>query len=439
MSASLLQLAADVCERAVRAGAGDAEAYLRHGPVVRVTLQRGVTSQSAGWITNLALRAWRDDRLALATTNDLSPRGVSEAVRKATRADAGVRSEALLPGPAPTAAPSPPGDGDGDADDLGRIEHVEALEQLLRRIPDRLDHDATILSASYTGQRPSTVIVNTRGFRGEYRSERHALWLWMEQGAEHTILGAVGRRFADLDADRLDTTFAERASPSSSAAVPATSCAVLLPPAAAGDLARALGGLLTGDQVVASEALRRRIDKRIASTELTLIDDATMHGGLLSRPFDDEGTQASHTTLIERGVFRSALHTRESAARMDIAPNGKAVRAELWNVPRSAHSNLYFAPGAHAPHELESELDGGLAVSGLLRAGRVQGGAFAIVAEGWWVQGGERVRQVSGVRLSANVFELLRRVVARGEDLRFSPLGHGAGGPSLLVERMDVG
>lgn len=438
MTESLVELAAEACERAVAAGASDADAYVRHGPVARVTLQHGATSQAGGHVTDLALRVWRDGRAALATTNDLSSGGVGEAVREAVAgARAGVPCEPRLPGAraalAPETAPVPSDGG------LGRAEHVDELEAAVARAAARVNGGSPILSAAYSGEQLSTVLVNTRGFRGKHRGERHQLWLWMESATGHTILGAAGRRFADLHPEQVGDALAERArQPEPTADTPTGSFPVLLPPAAAADLARALGALLTGDQLAGSEALRQRLGQPLASPALTLVDDATLRDGLLSRPFDDEGTPSARTPLLERGVFASVLHTRESAARLGDEPNGKAVRSELWNVPSCAHSNLYLAPGADAPAELERGLDRGLAVETVRRPGRVHGGAFALVADGWWVEGGERVRRVGGVRVSLNLFQLLRSITACGDDLAFSPLHHGAGGPSLLVEHMDV-
>jgi PmbA protein len=437
MTESLVELAAEACELAVEAGASDADAYVRHGPVARVTLQRGATSEASGHVTDLALRVWRDGRAALATTNDLSSGGVGEAVREAVAgARAGVPCEPRLPGPRAVAPDGAPVRSHGG---LGRAEHVDELEAAVARAAARVNGGAPILSAAYSGEQLSTVLVNTRGFRGTHRGERHQLWLWMESAAGHLILGAAGRRFADLRPEQVGEALAERArQPEPTAGTPSGSFEVLLPPAAAADLARALGALLTGDQLAGSEVLRRRLGQPLASPALTLVDDATLRDGLLSRPFDDEGTPSTRTPLLECGVFASVLHTRESAARLGDEPNGKAVRSEMWNVPSCAHSNLYVAPGDHASAELERGLDPGLAVETVRRPGRVHGGAFALVADGWWVEGGERVRRVGGVRVSLNLFELLRSITACGDDLVFSPLHHGAGGPSLLVEHMDV-
>jgi PmbA protein len=187
--------------------------------------------------------------------------------------------------------------------------------------------------------------------------------------------------------------------------------------------------------------LLTRLDRPIAAPAVTLVDDGALASGLKSRPFDDEGTPTGATTLIERGTLRALLHTLDTAGRLGMAPNGKAVRPNLWQQPRSAPSNVSLQPGDADPGLLRQELRRGLAVVNALRPGRLHSatGKLTAIVQGWWVEEGVPVRPVSGVPLSANIFELLRDVRRCGRDLQHSPLADGAGAPSLLVERMQVG
>ena len=111
--ADLVELASDLCERAAAAGASDAEVYARQGPLLRVTAERGVVSEAAGWVAELALRAWRDGRMALGTTNDLSPAGMAGLARRVAQEaprGSGSAIPALLAGSGPA---QPPGAGPG--------------------------------------------------------------------------------------------------------------------------------------------------------------------------------------------------------------------------------------------------------------------------------------------------------------------------------------
>jgi PmbA protein len=217
---------------------------------------------------------------------------------------------------------------------------------------------------------------------------------------------------------------------------------VLLPPSVAADLARSLGALLAAENVLQNlRPLLSHLDQPIASPAVTLVDDGALADGLKSQPIDDEGTATTATTLIERGRLRALLHTLQSADQLGVAPNGKAMRLALWKQPRSVPSNIYVQGGDATPEQLRGQLRRGLAVMSTPRPGRIHPatGKFTVVAQGWWVEDGELVRPVHGVPLSANIFDLLRNVTACGTDLHFSPLADGAGAPSVLIERMQVG
>jgi PmbA protein len=217
---------------------------------------------------------------------------------------------------------------------------------------------------------------------------------------------------------------------------------VVLAPDAAADVARVLGRVLCAQHVLGRLGrLRDRVGQRIASTMLSLVDDGTLPGGVHTRPFDDEGTPTEATTLIEGGRLRGFLHTLRTAERLDALPNGKAERAAAWHAPEAAPSNVFIPAGSSTVDELRIGAGDGLAISGLLRSGRVQSttGRFTAVGYGWRLRRGVPAQRVTGVPLSAGVFELMRAIAGRGDDLRFVPLADGAGSPSLLVEPMRVG
>jgi TldD protein len=82
-----------------------------------------------------------------------------------------------------------------------------------------------------------------------------------------------------------------------------------------------------------------RLNEKVAPEFITVYDDPTrtdLTGGYL---FDDEGVPAQKVTIIEDGVFKNPLHTRESAGYFKIKSNGHA-RAENTNVPVSRMSNI---------------------------------------------------------------------------------------------------
>ena len=62
-------------------------------------------------------------------------------------------------------------------------------------------------------------------------------------------------------------------------------------------------------------------------------------------------------------------------------------------------------------------------------------GDYSYQAQGFWVEQGEKVFPVEGVTVASNSLDMLRNIVAVGNDLKF--LGSVAS-PTLLIAEMTV-
>jgi predicted Zn-dependent protease len=431
-----VEQALQVASAALAAGADDAEVYLESGAIRRVIIHSGQLSDSAGRRNELALRVWCAGRQAVVTSEAGQPRALAESAVAQARAHGAPGRAVLRAGDGSGDAPRP-----GDAADADPVALVQTLVAALakHRLPE-----PHLISAGYTGRTGYRVLVNSRGLVVRSPVTAHQLWCWWEGAGGHVRLAASGSRAAELSPEQLAEDVAEQAGCLSATGwtEPPGDRAVLLAPAAAADVARVFGRVLCAQHILGHLAtLRDRVGRRIAAPALTLVDDGTLPGGVHTRPFDDEGTPTEATTLIEDGRLCGFLHTLETAERLGVRPNGKAHRSALWHPPGPAPSNTYIATGLSDPDTLRRELGYGLAISGLLRSGRVQSGTgrFTAVGYGWWLRDGEPTRRVSGVPLSVGVFELMRHITGCGDDLRFAPLADGAGSPSLLISKLRVG
>jgi TldD protein len=83
---------------------------------------------------------------------------------------------------------------------------------------------------------------------------------------------------------------------------------------------------------------------RYGSELVTIVADATTPGGLGTFGWDDEGVQAQRVPLVEDGVFRGYLSSRETASRIGRASGG-AVRGDGWNrLPMIRMTNINLEP-----------------------------------------------------------------------------------------------
>ncbi|MGH2557232.1 MAG: metallopeptidase TldD-related protein, partial [Actinomycetota bacterium] len=77
-------------------------------------------------------------------------------------------------------------------------------------------------------------------------------------------------------------------------------------------------------------------------------------------------------------------------------------------------------------------------VTGLHSGANPISGEFSVGAAGVWVEGGAFSGALREMTIASTILDVLRSVVALGNDLRF-PLGGGLGAPSVLIAEMTVG
>ncbi|PXF59634.1 MAG: TldD/PmbA family protein [Candidatus Methanogaster sp.] len=208
-----------------------------------------------------------------------------------------------------------------------------------------------------------------------------------------------------------------------------------------------------------SSILAGKIGEQIASQHVTVYDDPTMHE-YGHYPFDAEGVPAKRTTLIDRGVLTSYLHSRETAGRLggssggdngdSVGSGGGNARAQGCAIPIPRMSNTFITNRDMGFEEIIEELMDGVYLKGS-RGGQVNTGEgiFQFNAElGYVVRNGEICEMLRDVSLSGQTLEILKNVAAVGDDLAFHsgrcgksgqavPVSDGS--PHILVSRAMVG
>jgi TldD protein len=110
-------------------------------------------------------------------------------------------------------------------------------------------------------------------------------------------------------------------------------------------------------------SLTDRGSLRYGSERVNITADATLPGGLGTFGYDDEGVAAHRVTIIEGGVFRDFLSSRETAAIAGVASNG-TMRADGWgNLPLIRMTNINIEPGEGTLAELIEETKDGIFMS----------------------------------------------------------------------------
>src|SRR5207244_12641139 len=105
------------------------------------------------------------------------------------------------------------------------------------------------------------------------------------------------------------------------------------------------------------------VGKTVASALVTAYSDPSLPG-FGHYKYDHEGTLGRKVVHIEKGTFKGFMNSRQTAAILNVPPNGSCVATEAHLVPLVRMSTTVFAAGARAPEDIIHEVDKGYYVVG---------------------------------------------------------------------------
>ncbi len=181
----------------------------------------------------------------------------------------------------------------------------------------------------------------------------------------------------------------------------------------------AVGHGLEADLVYESMSVYKdRVGQQVASPKISVVDDATRPGMRGSYLFDDEGTPAQNTLLIENGVLKGYMFDKTYAKISGMESTGNARRASFKHVPVVRMSNTYILPGNDDPEEIVASVDDGLLVKqmGGGQVNPVTGDFVFEVSEGYKIENGKVGHLVRGATLVGNGPKVLREIDMVGND-----------------------
>ena len=240
----------------------------------------------------------------------------------------------------------------------------------------------------------------------------------------------------------------------SSVPAPAGEMQVVLGPGWPGILLHeAIGHGLEGDfNRKQTSAFSGLLGERVASPDVTVLDDGSISGRRGSLSVDDEGTATECTTLIENGILKGYMQDRLNARLMGVAVTGNGRRQSFAHMPMPRMTNTFMRAGNRDPEEILAGVSNGIyAVN--FGGGQVDitSGKFVFsCTEAYQIQNGKINSPLKGATLIGNGPDVLTKVTAIGNDLALDPgvgtcgkagqgVPVGVGQPTLLIEGLTVG
>lgn len=175
-----------------------------------------------------------------------------------------------------------------------------------------------------------------------------------------------------------------------------------------------------------------KLDKKVGSRLVTLIDDSSWPNARGTTEFDDEGTFGRRNVLIKEGVVRGFMQDLISAKMLGASPTGNGRRESYRHFPIPRMTNTFLDNGDSSPEDIIADTKNGIYVKAL-SGGSVDiiSGQFNfIVREAYLIENGKVTTPVSGATLIGRGIDVLSNIDAVGNNLK---LGVGICGKGQWV------
>jgi PmbA protein len=437
------ELAADLIDRARKAGADAADAVYAGGASLGVSVRLGrLEDVERSESEHLDLRVFVGQGSASIGSSDLSATALDELAARAV-AMARAAPEDLYAGLAPAELLRT-----GPFPDLALEDPAEPTPEVLRSRCEEAEDAARAVAgitnsdgASAGAGRRVFALVTSHGFAGAYAGTSHSISASVIAGEG----GAMQRDHAWRSARHLSglpapdeigalagTRTVARLDPGRLRSGPMP---VVFDPRVGGSLIGHLAGAIAGSAITRRASfLLDKDGAQLFASGIEIIDDPLRQRGLSSRPFDGEGLPVATRKLVEDGRLTGWLLDSASARQLGRAPTGHAVRGH-GGAPGVGASNMHLAAGTCTPAALMADIGEGVYVTELFGHG-VNGvtGDYSRGASGFRIVDGEIAGPVAEFTIAGNLIDMFAALVP-ANDLEWH---RSVNVPTIRVDGMTI-
>jgi TldD protein len=233
---------------------------------------------------------------------------------------------------------------------------------------------------------------------------------------------------------------------------PAGAFPVVIGPAFGGVIFHeACGHGLEADAIIKDASVfKDSLNKKIASSKVTAIDNPSMPFHWGSYIADSEGYPSGENILIEKGILINYITDYKSAKKAGFKRSGNGRRQSYRDIPLPRMSNTYIAGGNDNPDDIVKSVDRGIYAKEF-SGGQVDPatGDFVFgISEGYLIVNGKIAEPVKGATLIGNGPQILKKIEYVGNNLDFAPgfcgksgqsIANEVGQPTILISSITVG
>lgn len=199
---------------------------------------------------------------------------------------------------------------------------------------------------------------------------------------------------------------------------------MVVDPMNSGSMLRPLLSALYGSSLQQKNSfLMDKLNQKVLSDKMVLMDDPHVVGANGSRYFDSEGVATERRPIFENGVLKTYFIDTYNAKKLGVEPT--------INSP----SRLVLTPGSKDLNGLIADVEKGILVTGLNGGNSNSNtGDFSYGIEGFLIENGKLTQPVSEMNVTGNFLTLWNSLAAIGNDPR---PGRSWMIPSLVFDGVD--
>ena len=194
----------------------------------------------------------------------------------------------------------------------------------------------------------------------------------------------------------------------------------------------AKGILSTFASAISSSAISRgtsflkdKINQKIFSDKINILDKPDILKGLGSKSFDTEGVKTNTLKLVEQGVLKHYLVDTYNGKKLNLRSNGRC----------GGTSNLYFDNGDISYKDLLNSNSRCLYITETIGHGsNIVSGDYSVGANGFLIENGEFKYPINEVTIAGNFIDMFKNI-SLANDLEFK---YATNSPTMMIEGMVV-
>lgn len=189
--------------------------------------------------------------------------------------------------------------------------------------------------------------------------------------------------------------------------------------------------------------LKGKEGERVAAEIVTVTDDPMREGVAITTTFDAEGVPTYRKNVIEKGILKTLLYNRETAAKAGCPSTGNGGKGSYASPVSTTPYAFCIEAGDKTVDELITHAGDGILITTLngLHAGtNAVTGDFSLESAGFMIRNGKIAESVKSFTVAGNFFDLLKNITALSDTVEIGVSGGYTtfGSPSVLVPDMSI-